>query len=59
MCLYVSACMCEHVCMGAVRRQKRVLDSLELEIHVVVTLRMRMLETEFRSFVRATRTFNH
>lgn len=46
--------MYEHVCLDAVRRQKR-----ELELHVVVTLRMRMLETEFRSCVRATRTFNH
>lgn len=59
MCLYVSACMYERVCLGAVRRQKRVLETLELELHVVVSLRMRMLETEFRSCVRATRTFNH
>ena len=49
---------CLHVCLCTCRSQKRVLDPLELELHVVISSLL-MQEIENRSSARVSSALNH
>lgn len=51
-------CVCSYMCLGAHRRQKWVLSSLELELQVVLTHPTWVMRTEHGSSGRAGSILN-
>ena len=57
MCIYVSVCV-KHMSIGSLRGQKMTLESLVLELQVVVRHLTWVLGAKLRSFARAACPLN-